>query len=334
MTSVFILFLKIFAGAALSALMVVLALLFDGIDRIVSAKMQRRYGPPLLQPVYDILKLMGKENIVPRRASRIFFMTAPWMALVTTLMIFLYIPTGSFPAVLGTEGDMVLIVYLLAMSALLMAIGGFASGNPLASIGAGREITLMMSYEFPLSIVVCTMAWVAWRQGMPGAPFSLETFASMSIWKVVGKTGVIGLSCLFLSLVLVVPGELGKGPMDIPEAKTEILDGLIIEYSGVNLALFKLTFALRPFAMAAFMTSLFVPVSLASLLGVGGFIVAIFDFLFFWVKVFVVQMLFVTVMRTTFGRLKIWQASQFYIMKVAGLSIAGMILLSIDVIAR
>lgn len=334
MISIFMLFLKIFAGAALLGLVVVLALLYDGADRIVHAKIQRRYGPPLLQPVYDIVKLMGKENIVPRRASRFFFMTAPWLALVSTLMIFLYIPVGSFPAVLGTEGDMILIVYLLALSGLAMAIGGFASGNPIASIGAGREITLMMSYEFPLAIVICTMAWVAHRMGMSGASFSLETFAATSVWSAVGKTGTFGLLCLFFSLVLVIPGETGKGPMDIPEAKTEILDGLIIEYSGVNLALFKVTFALRSFAMAAFMTSLFVPASLAGLLGGGGFIVAIFDFLFFWIKVFAVQMIFVTLMRTAFGRLKIWQASQFYIMKVAGLSIAGMLLLSIDVMVR
>lgn len=334
MTSVFVLFLKLFAGMALMALVVVLALLFDGADRILSARMQRRYGPPLLQPAYDILKLMGKENIVPRRAVRFFFMTAPWLALVSTLMVFLYIPIGSFPAVLGTEGDMILIVYLLAVSGLAMAIGGYASGNPIASIGAGREITLMMSYEFPLAIIICTVAWVAYRVGMPGAPFSLETFASASVWKAVGKTGVFGLLCLFFSLILVIPGETGKGPMDIPEAKTEILDGLIIEYSGVNLALFKITFALRSFAMAAFVTSLFIPVSLAGLLGVSGFLVAIFDFLFFWVKVFVVQMVFVTLMRTAFGRLKIWQASQFYVMKVAGLSIAGMLLLSIDIMTR
>ncbi|MDR1379257.1 MAG: NADH-quinone oxidoreductase subunit H [Synergistaceae bacterium] len=334
MTAIFTLFLKIFAGVALMALVVVLALLFEGADRIVHAKMQRRVGPPLFQPIYDILKLMGKENIVPRRAARFFFGLAPWLTLVVSLMVFLYIPTGSFPAVLGTEGDMILVIYLLAMGGLTLALGGFASGNPIANIGAGREITLMMSYEFPLAIVISTLAWVAYRSGMPGSPFSLETFAAMSIWKVVGKIGTFGLFCLFLSLVFVVPGETGKGPMDIPEAKTEILDGLIIEYSGVNLALLKVSFALRPFAIAAFVTVLFVPVSFSSLLGVGGFIIAIFDFLFFWIKVFAIQMVFVTWMRTAFGRLKIWQASQFYIVKVAGLSIAGMLLLSIDVLVR
>jgi len=332
--AIFTLFLKIFAGVALLALVLALALLFEGTDRIVSARMQRRVGPPIFQPIFDILKLMGKENIVPRRAVSFFFTTAPWLALASTLMIFLFIPAGPFPAVLGTEGDMILVLYLLALSAVVMAIGGFASGNPIANIGANREITLMMSYEFPLAVVITTIAWLAYKTGMPGAPFSLETFTAASVWQAVGKTGAFGLACLFLSLILVIPGETGKGPMDIPEAKTEILDGLIIEYSGVNLAMLKVTFALRSFAMAAFTTSLFVPWSLAGMLGVGGFFVAIFDFLFFWVKVFVVQMTFVTLMRTAFGRFKIWQASSFYLIRTTGLALTGMLLLSIDVMTR
>jgi formate hydrogenlyase subunit 4 len=133
---------------------------------------------------------------------------------------------------------------------------------------------------------------------------------------------------------MVIPGETGKGPMDIPEAKTEILDGLIIEYSGVNLAMLKMTFALRSFAMAAFTTSLFAPLSLAGMFGVGGIVMAILDFGFFWLKVFVVQMLFVTLMRTAFGRLKIWQASRFYWVNAAGISLVGMLLISIDVMTR
>jgi len=326
-TSIFILFLKIFAGCALLSLVVLLALLFEGADRVINARMQRRIGPPLLQPIFDIIKLMGKENIIPRRAVRFFFTTAPWLALVSTLMIFLYIPAGPFPAVMGTEGDMVLILYLLALGAVAMAVGGFASGNPIANIGANREITLMMSYEFPLAIVVTTMAWTAYKTGMPGAPFSLETFAAVSIWSAVGKIGSFGLACLFLSLIMVVPGETGKGPMDIPEAKTEILDGLIIEYSGVNLALLKITFALRSFAMAAFITSLFVPWSFNGMFGIGGF-------LFFWGKVFVVQMVFVTLMRTAFGRYKIQQASSFYLVNVTVFSLVGMLLLSVDIMTR
>ena len=324
--------MRLVAGTALMLLVMVLALLFDGADRIISARMQRRLGPPLLQPFLDLLKLLGKENIVPRRAVPWVFNGAPWVAAASMLLVFLYIPIGSLPPVLGVHGDLILILYLLGLSGVAMAVGGFASGNPIANVGAQREMILMMSYELPLAVVVSTLAWVAYKTGMPGDPFNLETFVGMSVWGMSGKIGFIGIFCLMVALVLVVPGETGKGPMDIPEAKTEILDGLIIEYSGRNLAMFKITFALRAMALSALITALFFPWSPASFLRLGGVFLFAFDFVWFWVKVFVVQIFVVTLMRTTFGRFKIWQASEFYLVKVAGLSIAGMILASLGLV--
>ena len=326
------LIMRLIAGTALILLVAVLALLFDGADRIVNARMQRRLGPPLLQPFLDLLKLLGKENIVPRRAVPWAYNGAPWLAVAAMLLVFLYIPVGSLPPVLGSEGDLILVIYLLGLSGVAMAVGGFASGNPIANVGAQRELILMMSYELPLAVVVATLAHVAYRTGMPGEPFSLETFAGMSVWGAMGKVGFLGILCLFLALVLVVPGETGKGPMDIPEAKTEILEGLIIEYSGTNLAMFKITFALRATAMSAIIVALFLPWSLGGALGLGSIFLFAVDFFWFWVKVFVVQILFVTFMRTAFGRFKIWQAAEFYLIKVAGLSIAGMILASLDLV--
>jgi len=324
--------MRLIAGTALMLLVMVLALLFDGADRIISARMQRRLGPPLLQPFLDLLKLLGKENIVPRRAVPWVFNGAPWVAAASMLLVFLYIPIGSLPPVLGVHGDLILILYLLGLSGVAMAVGGFASGNPIANVGAQREMILMMSYELPLAVVVSTLAWVAYKTGMPGDPFNLETFVGMSVWGMSGKIGFIGIFCLMVALVLVVPGETGKGPMDIPEAKTEILDGLIIEYSGRNLAMFKITFALRAMALSALITALFFPWSPASFLRLGGVFLFAFDFVWFWVKVFVVQIFVVTLMRTTFGRFKIWQASEFYLVKVAGLSIAGMLLASLGLV--
>ncbi len=324
--------LKIIAGAALMLLTGVLAILFEGVDRVLHAKMQRRWGPPLLQPFYDILKLLGKENIVPRRANKWLFNTAPWFSVAIMLLVFMYIPVGSLPAISGTGGGMILIIYLLGLSGVCMALGGFASGNPIANVGAQREMILMMSYELPLAVVISTMAWLAYRVGMPGQPFSLETFSSMSVWGVVGKPGVLGILLLFISLVLVVPGETGKGPMDIPEAKTEILEGLSIEYSGVNLALLHLSVSLRGLAMSAVIVALFLPWSLGGWLNLKGSLLFGMDFIWFWIKVFGVGILGVTLIRTAFGRFKIWQASHFYWVKVAGISIAGMILLSLDVL--
>lgn len=324
--------LKLIAGAALMLLVGVLSLLFDGVDRLINARMQRRWGPPVLQPFYDLLKLLGKENIVPRRANKWLFNTAPWFAVSVMLVVFMYIPIGSLPAIAGTGGGMILIIYLLSLSGVSMAMGGFASGNPIANVGAQREIVLMISYELPLAIVISTLAWIAYTVGMPGQPFSLETFSSTSVWGVVGKTGLFGVALLFVSLLLVVPGETAKGPMDITEAKTEILEGLTIEYSGVNLALMHLAESIRALAISALIVSLFLPWSLGGWLHLKGVLLFGIDFLWFWIKVFGIGILGVTMIRTAFGRFKIWQASHFYWIRVAGLAIAGMILLSIDVI--
>jgi len=214
------LLMRLVAGTALMLLVVVLALLFDGADRIISARMQRRLGPPLLQPFLDLLKLLGKENIVPRRAVPWVFNGAPWVAAASMLLVFLYIPVGSVPPVLGVHGDLILILYLLGLSGVAMAVGGFASGNPIANVGAQREMILMMSYELPLAVVASTLAWVAYKTGMPGDPFNLETFAGMSVWGMSGKIGFIGIFCLMVALILVVPGETGNstGVVEAPEA--------------------------------------------------------------------------------------------------------------------
>ncbi|MEN2997197.1 MAG: complex I subunit 1 family protein [Acetomicrobium sp.] len=248
---------KIVSGFALFCLVILIALLYEGVDRIVHARMQRRFGPPLLQPFYDVIKLLGKESIVPRRAVRAVFQASPWMAMALTLLIFLYIPIGSIPPILAGNGDIILILYLLAASAVMMVIGGFASGSPYANVGSQREMVLMMSYELPLALVVLTLAWLVYKRGVPGAPFSLETFVSVPVWNTVGLIGGMGIFALLLSLLGVVPAEVGKVPMDIAEAKTEILEGFLAEYSGRNLALFKLTFALRSLAMSALLVPLF-----------------------------------------------------------------------------
>lgn len=322
--------MKLLAGTALLFLVLLLAMLYDGIDRVVHARMQRRMGPPYLQPFYDVMKLFVKENIVPRRAVAWVFNSAPLLAVTAVLMVFLYIPMGSMPAILSTGGDVILIIYLFALSAVAMVVGGFASGSPYSNIGAQREMVLMMSYELPLAIVVTSLAYFAYKNGVPGEPFSLATFTAMPIWQVANWMGILGLFALLVALMAVVPAEVGKVPMDMAEAKTEILEGLISEYSGRNLAMFKLTFALRNSAMCALVVSLFFPWNIGVAFGLRGPWFLLADFLFFWVKVLFLQIFGVTVIRTAFGRFKIWQASQFYWVQIGGLALAGMILLSLD----
>ncbi len=325
---------KLVAGAALMVAIPFLALLAEGVDRVLHAKMQRRVGPPLLQPFHDVAKLMAKECILPRTALAPLFNGAPWVALALSLMIFLYMPIGSLPPILASEGDLILILYLFAAGAVAMALGAFASGSPYANLGAQREIVLMMSFEFPLAVAICSLAWFALRAGIPGDPFSLETYAAFPMLRRTGWMGDVGLLSLLIVLLSVAPAESGKTPMDMPEAKTEIVEGLIVEYSGRNLALLKVVFALRGLASSALIACLFLPGSLGGLFGLTGIGLFALDFVFFWGKTLLVQIVGVTLVRTAFGRLKVAQAAAFYWVPVGGLSLAGMLLLTLDVWAR
>ena len=218
---------KIVSG--LRSCLVILIALYEGVDRIVHARMQRRFGPPLLQPFYDVIKLLGKESIVPRRAVRAVFQASPWMAMALTLLIFLYIPIGSIPPILAGNGDIILILYLLAASAVMMVIGGFASGSPYANIGSQREMVLMMSYELPLALVVLTLAWLVYKRGVPGAPFSLETFVSVPVWNTVSLIGGMGIFALLL-LAGSGPGRSGKVRWILSRPRRRF-GRLLIEYS-------------------------------------------------------------------------------------------------------
>jgi formate hydrogenlyase subunit 4 len=99
-----------------------------GVDRIVTARMQARIGPPLSQPLTDLRKLFIKENVVPANAIPWLFNLAPVIALASALTILLYIPVGGYPPVLSGGGDLILVMYLLTLPALALVAGGFSSG--------------------------------------------------------------------------------------------------------------------------------------------------------------------------------------------------------------
>ncbi|KUK27939.1 MAG: Membrane-bound hydrogenase MBH 2, subunit Mbh2M (Hydrogenase subunit), partial [Thermococcus sp. 40_45] len=143
----------IFYAVGMPIIGVFLGLVYKGIDRRVSARMTSRIGPPIRQPFWDVGKLLLKETIVPANAVKWIFNAMPILALASSMTLLLYIPFGIIKAPLEGYGDLVVILYLLTLQALAMAIGGFASGSPFSSVGAQREMVLMMSYEMPFAIV-------------------------------------------------------------------------------------------------------------------------------------------------------------------------------------
>jgi len=313
---------------------IIFGLFFKGIDRKISAHMQGRIGPPIRQPFRDVRKLFTKENIVPENAIPWIFNLVPLLGLVATISILIYLPIGGISPIISWGGDLILILYLLIFPSLAMVIGGFSSGSPYAIVGAQREMTTMIAYEFPLAIVIISLAWKLAQIGSENA-FALSTIAGTPIWNnVTGPLGFIGFAILLLVLIIVTPAELSKIPFDAPEAETEIAGGLLVEYSGRNLAMFYLTDGVKTVVMASLIVVLFFPYNLSSLtflsLESGSYAAYAIDILFYLFKVFLVILFSVTLIRVAIARLKIDQIVYTYWIPLTLLSLVGLIFVMWD----
>ena len=291
----------------------VIGLLLAGVDRKVLARMQKRVGPPLIQPFYDFLKLMGKETIIPHAANKTVFLAAPVVGFASLVVTMLFIPVFGYSAFSGS-GDLIVILYLLTIPAVALIVGGSASGSPFAGIGISREMVTMMSYEFPLIMVLLA---VAKKVGGAKMVFSLTDIVA---WQQANGCGIahVALIPAALALLLVIPAEVGTQPFDVAEAETEICEGPLIEYSGAPLAMFKLNTAMKMFVMTSLFTCLFFG-------GIDTGIVAVNALILVAICI-VLTILSMTLIHAVTARLKIEHLFKFYWTFVAGLALCSLVL--------
>ena len=231
----------IFPGFLFTA---VVGLVASWVDRKLTARVQWRKGPPLLQPFYDILKLMGKEVIVPEGSKGTGFLTAPLIGLAGVALV----STVLWEANLWGRafvGDLVVVLYLLTLPSLAVILGGAASGNPVSGLGASREMKLLLSYELPFLLAVVT------------AIIKLEGSLRLADYAGALVVGSVSGVTAFIVTLLCAQAKLGLVPFDIPEAEQEIMGGPLIEYSGAPLAAFKLTKAMMLFVLPVFLMTVF-----------------------------------------------------------------------------
>lgn len=320
----------VFGSLGLAAFGILFGLMYKGIDRKLSAHMQGRIGPPFKQPFLDVAKLFVKENIVPDHAISWVFNLIPLVGLIGTLSILVYLPLGGFPPLFSSGADLIVVLYLLIIPSLCLVIGGFSSGSPYAIIGAQREMATMIAYEFPLAILIITIAWKLLQKGITEV-FSFSTLTSTPVWnQVSGPLGFIGFAILLVVLLLVTPAELSKIPFDAAEAETEIAGGLLVEYSGRNLAMFYLTDGVKTVVMASLIVALFFPYNLSTVLNLGASEGMVIDVVFFLFKVFMVVLFSVTLIRVAIARLKIDQIVYTYWVPLTLASLVGLILVMWD----
>jgi len=279
-------------------------------DRKLTARIQWRVGPPFFQPVWDFLKLLGKEVIVPEGASRFLFLAAPLFGLAAvTVVTAILIRAIIFPAQ-SFVGDLIVVIYLLTVPSQAVILGAFASANPLASLGGSREMKQILSYELPFIlaiVVVLIKAGGAIRIG------EIIRYQAASRPVVASVSGALA----FLMSLLVMQAKLAKAPFDAPEAETEIMGGAYIEYSGVALGLFKLTQWMMLFTMPLFLIVVF----LGGVNWAGSWLNLVYAAL-----EYLGILLVMVLIRNTNPRVRIDQTMKFFWVMVAPFGVAAIIL--------
>jgi NADH-quinone oxidoreductase subunit H len=277
-------------------------LALKGADRRVAARLQGRVGPPLVQPFIDLVKLGFKRTMVPDTACETVFLAAPLVGVVSMLLAVALIPIAGVYSPAPEIGNLLVLLYLLAVPGVALMVAGSASGSPYGSIGFSREMAMMLAYEGPIVLIVCA---VALHTG-----FAEGRWATFSLTEIVAYQRAHG-AFLFdptmwpavAAFAFFYPANLGIVPFDIPEAETEVLEGPLLEYSGPALGLFKVMSAVKAVVVLSLGVALFMPI---------GF-VGPFGFIGWLVQILVLVLVGVTCVRLAVGRMRIDQAFVFFL---------------------
>jgi formate hydrogenlyase subunit 4 len=191
--------------------------LLAGWDRRISARLQSRVGPPILQPFYDVFKLWRKENVVVRRSQNYY------IAFFLLLVIF----TG---ALFFAGSDLLLVIFALTLAAIFFVLGAYKASSPYSFVGAERELLQMMAYE-PMVLLTAIGMYMVTKS------FYVREIAAQAAPLVLSLPGI------FLGFLYTLEIKFRKSPFDLSSshhAHQELVRGITTEFSGRTLALIEL----------------------------------------------------------------------------------------------
>ncbi len=264
--------------------MVLLAPLINGIIKKIKALSQKRKGPPLLQLYYDIIKLLKKDTVVSGTASWIF-KAAPYIFFITALLAGLFVPVSLKLSPVGFTGDIIFVVYLLAMGRFFMTLAGLDTGSTFGGMGSSREMMISSLIEPSLMVCMFTIGLISKSTSI----FSMmNTSASMGI-SVIQPVFMLSLMAIFL----IILAETSRIPVDDPATHLELTmvhEAMLLEYSGRHLALMEWGASIKQLLLITLFVNLFIP--LDGLIPAGSLLLAVVISLVLYVlKVIVVSVL-------------------------------------------
>ncbi len=191
----------------------ILGCLLAGIDRRLTARLQGRVGPPLLQPYYDVMKLFQKDNMIVSGSQNLYVVIYVAFVILSLLMLVF-------------DADILMIVFVYTVSSVALIVGGMSTGSPYARIGSSREIMAILSYE-PILILYALAIYL-----LTGT-FKLSALNNTT------TPLLIYIPLIFISMMFVMNIKFKKSPFDYStshHAHQELVKGMLTEYSGPGLA--------------------------------------------------------------------------------------------------
>lgn len=238
------------------ALFVLLAPLITGWLRKVKAFMQCRQGPRLWQPYYDLAKLLRKETVVSENASWIFTLT-PYLVFTATLAIGLLVPLYTTIVPLGSLGDVITIIYLLALARFFTALAGLDAASAFGGLGSSREMFLAAIIEPAMMLAIFTVAVTA------GSTSLSSVVARTGNWDLLAPSHIFA----FIGLFIVALAETGRIPVDNPATHLELTmihEAMVLEYSGRHLVLIEWASSMKLLLFITLLANVFFPWGIAT----------------------------------------------------------------------
>jgi formate hydrogenlyase subunit 4 len=191
--------------------------LLAGLDRILTARMQSRVGPPVLQPFYDVLKLFSKRGVSVNKFQNFYMVCFLAFVIITGVLFF-------------SGGDLLLTIFALTVAGVFFVLGAYSANSPYSNIGAERELIQMMSYEPMLILAAMGMFMVT-------KSFHVNDIMAYS------KPMFFFLPGIFLGFLFILTIKLRKSPFDLSTSHhghQELVKGITTEFSGSTLALIEI----------------------------------------------------------------------------------------------
>lgn len=238
-------------------IILILSPLIQGIIRKLKANMQGRIGPGIFQPYYDLIRLLKKDMVISNVTSWVFKAT-PYIVFASTAAASMIVPVITTKSPFDVMGDVIALIYILALGRFFMALSGLDAGTAFGGEGSSREMTVAILVEPMMMLSIFTAA---------------ISVGSTNIARIAGSgllfspSHILALSAFMIAII----AETGRIPVDNPDTHLELTmihEGMLLEYSGKYLALMEWAHYMKQMLLFTIAVDIFFPIGVANNAGI------------------------------------------------------------------